>query len=191
MVNDLLDIKMIEKGVFEPTYDNFSLKETLKFVLQMFSEQSKLTQNEVSHQALEPKSLLEAYDMSYDVIMLEKAAMPEVLYGDVMRLKQVLINLIKNSLKFTKHGTVKIFTAYDKVKQMLEVHVVDSGRGITKSEMSTLFNMFGKLKRTASQNSEGIGMGLMICKSIVEANRGLLDVKSKGENQGSSFIFTM
>ena len=191
MVNDLLDIKMIEKGVFEPTYDNFSLKETLKFVLQMFSEQSKLTQNEVSHQALEPKSLLEAYDMSYDVIMLEKAAMPEVLYGDVMRLKQVLINLIKNSLKFTKHGTIKIFTAYDKVKQMLEVHVVDSGRGITKSEMSTLFNMFGKLKRTASQNSEGIGMGLMICKSIVEANRGLLDVKSKGENQGSSFIFTM
>ena len=140
---------MIEKGVFEPTYDNFSLKETLEFVLQMFSEQAKMTQNEVTHQALEPKSLLEAYDMSYDVIMLEKAAMPEVLYGDVMRLKQVLINLIKNSLKFTRHGTVRVFTSYDKVKQMLEVHVVDSGRGITKSEMSTLFNMFGKLKRTA------------------------------------------
>ena len=74
---------------------------------------------------------------------------------------------------------------------MLEVHVVDSGRGITNSEMSTLFNMFGKLKRTASQNSEGIGMGLMICKSIIEANRGFIDVKSPGENQGSSFIFTM
>ena len=87
LVNDLLDIKMIEKGVFEPSYDNFSLKETLEFVLQMFSEQSKMTQNEITHQALEPRSLMEAYDMSYDVIMLEKAAMPEVLYGDVMRLK--------------------------------------------------------------------------------------------------------
>ena len=49
LVSDLLDIKMIEKGVFEPTYDNFSLKDTLEFVLQMFSEQSKMTQNEVSH----------------------------------------------------------------------------------------------------------------------------------------------
>ena len=55
--------------------------------------------------------------MSYDVIMLEKASLPEVLYGDVIRLKQVLINLIKNALKFTRHGTIKVFTAYDKVKQ--------------------------------------------------------------------------
>ena len=71
------------------------------------------------------------------------------------------------------------------------MHVVDSGRGITQSEMPALLSMFGKLKRTASQNSEGIGMGLMICKKLVEANRGTLSVMSEGENCGSSFVFTM
>ena len=69
--------------------------------------------------------------------------------------------------------------------------MVDNGRGITESEMANLFSMFGKLKRTAKQNSEGIGMGLMICKNLIEANRGALTVKSKGENCGSSFMFTM
>ena len=106
-------------------------------------------------------------------------------------MKQVLINLIKNALKFTRLGTVKVFSAYDRVKQELQIHVVDNGRGITQPEMANLFRMFGKLKRTARQNSEGIGMGLMICKNIIEANRGTLAVKSKGENRGSSFMFTM
>ena len=69
--------------------------------------------------------------------------------------------------------------------------MVDNGRGITESEMANLFSMFGKLKRTAKQNSEGIGMGLMICKNLIEANHGTLSVKSKGENCGSSFMFTM
>lgn len=191
LVNDLLDIKMIEKGVFEPRCDNFNIRDTIDFVLQMFSEQSKLTQTEVSHESLMPSSLKEAYALHYDEIMLEKAELPEQLFGDAIRLKQVLINLIKNALKFTRQGTVKVFSAYDKVKQELQIHVVDNGRGITESEMASLFSMFGKLKRTAKQNSEGIGMGLMICKNLIEANRGALTVKSKGENCGSSFMFTM
>ena len=81
--------------------------------------------------------------------MLERAQLPDVLYGDSIRLKQVLINLIKNALKFTRRGSIKVFTAYDKVKQELQVHVVDTGRGITETEMAKLFSMFGKLKRTA------------------------------------------
>ena len=57
--------------------------------------------------------------------------------------------------------------------------------------MDKLFHMFGKLKRTAHQNSEGIGMGLMICKSLIEGNGGVIEVKSEGVDRGSSFIFTM
>ena len=117
LVNDLLDIKMIEKGVFEPNCINFSIIETLDFVLQMFEEQSKMNETQISYQTLESKSLSQAYDLKYEDIMLEKATMPEVLYGDAIRLKQVLINLVKNALKFTRNGTVKIFTAYDKAKQ--------------------------------------------------------------------------
>ena len=108
-----------------------------------------------------------------------------------MRLKQVLINLIKNALKFTNDGEVKIFMAYDKIQQELQVQCVDTGKGISEDEMTRLFSMFGKLKRTAEMNSEGIGMGLMICKKLIEGNGGKLIVKSRGENMGSSFIFTM
>ena len=54
--------------------------------------------------------------------------------------------------------------AFDKINSMLEVKVVDNGRGIRKEEHEKLFYMFGKLKRTADLNSEGLGMGLMICK---------------------------
>ena len=63
---------------------------------------------------------------------------------------------------------------------MLKVHIIDDGKGITDDEMTELFNMFGKLKRTASLNNNGIGMGLMICKQLVEQNGGSISVKSNG-----------
>ena len=70
--------------------------------------------NEVSYHTIETESLSQAYNLQYQDILLEKATMPNELFGDVLRLKQVLINLIKNALKFTRQGTVKIFAAYDK-----------------------------------------------------------------------------
>ena len=57
--------------------------------------------------------------------------------------------------------------------------------------MSKLFKMFGKLRRTAEFNSEGIGMGLMICQKLVELNKGTITVESDGVDQGSTFTFTM
>lgn len=71
------------------------------------------------------------------------------------------------------------------------MHVCDTGRGISREELPNLFKMFGKLRRTAAQNSDGIGMGLTICKQLVEANYGTMDVYSDGENMGSRFMFTM
>ena len=99
-----------------------------------------------------------------------------------MRLKQVLINLVKNSLKFTSHGTVRILMAYDKDESMLHGHVVDTGKGIREDEICKLFSLFGKLQRTSQMNSEGIGMGLMICKELVNMNGGEINVHSEGEN---------
>ena len=81
--------------------------------------------------------------------------------------------------------------AYSKSQELLKVHVKDNGKGIKPEDMDKLFTMFGKLRRTADQNSEGIGMGLMICQNLVRMNGGTIHAHSDGENQGSAFFFTM
>ena len=102
-----------------------------------------------------------------------------------------MINLVKNALKFTKNGNVKIVAAYDKNEEMIKMHIIDNGKGIEKRDIKLLFKMFGKLKRTADINSEGLGMGLMICKKLVELNGGSIEVNSEGRDKGSMFTFTM
>ena len=90
--------------------------------------------------------------------------LPKYLIGDNRRLKQVLINLIKNALKFTKRGEVKINISYRSPSQLLVVHVKDTGAGIAIEDFPKLFTRFGKLQRTAEMNNEGIGLGLTIVK---------------------------
>mmetsp|Transcript_15798 Transcript_15798/g.21381 ORF Transcript_15798/g.21381 Transcript_15798/m.21381 type:complete len:83 (+) Transcript_15798:198-446(+) len=81
---------------------------------------------------------------------------------------QVLINLLKNALKFTNSGSIKIEAAYDAYQTMFYVKVHDTGVGIDSEDMPSLFRKFGKLQRTAEMNSQGIGLGLTIVKRIVE-----------------------
>jgi K+-sensing histidine kinase KdpD len=81
--------------------------------------------------------------------------------------------------------------AFDTNLNLLKVCVADDGKGIKTEEMSKLFSMFGKLKRTAELNSEGVGMGLMICQNLVRENNGSISAHSIGENMGSVFSFTM
>ncbi len=81
--------------------------------------------------------------------------------------------------------------AFDASNDMLKVGVADDGKGIKVDEMNKLFSVFGKLRRTAEMNSEGIGMGLMICKNLVKMNHGTISASSEGENKGSIFYFTM
>ncbi len=69
--------------------------------------------------------------------------------------------------------------------------VSDTGKGISPGEMPKLFSLFGKLVRTAEINDEGIGMGLMIVKNLVQLSQGSIQVHSSGINQGSTFTFTM
>lgn len=71
------------------------------------------------------------------------------------------------------------------------VHVVDTGIGINEKDVPLLFSKFGKLLRTAHMNSEGIGLGLMISKALVEHNEGQINAFSEGINKGSVFIFSM
>ena len=87
------------------------------------------------------------------------------LYGDTRRLKQVLINLIKNALKFTQSGFIDLEVEYvEEPNRQLDIKVTDTGCGIDPNDIPLLFTRFGKLQRTASINSEGIGLGLNIVK---------------------------
>ena len=103
-----------------------------------------------------------------------KKIIPKLL-GDGRRFKQVLINLVKNALKFTSNGKIEILASYrnkedDYSKNMLIIHVKDTGRGILPEDIPKLFTEFGKLQKTADINAEGIGLGLTIVKQIVETS---------------------
>ena len=87
------------------------------------------------------------------------------LMGDARRFKQCIINLVKNSLKFTlKGGRIDVKLYYDYRLSELVVHVTDDGVGISAKDIPNLFTKFGKLQRTAKMNSTGIGLGLTIVK---------------------------
>ena len=113
------------------------------------------------------------------------------LRGDETRLKQVLLNLVKNSFKFTDNGGVDVSLSYDHDRSMLIGQVRDTGRGIHKNDIVKLFSRFGKLQRTADVNHEGIGLGLTIVKSIIQQHKGVIDVESDGIGKGSVFHFEM
>ena len=104
--------------------------------------------------------------MSFQKNNNEGQDVPE-LWGDEVRLKQVLINLVKNALKFTKKGHIAVELGYDSIDGVLHGSVRDTGRGIAPEDLPKLFSRFGKLARTADVNNEGIGLGLTIVKSIV------------------------
>ena len=91
--------------------------------------------------------------------------------GDKMRLTQVLINLIKNSIKFCNNGgTIVVISAFNPHNNIMTVSVLDTGKGIDETDKTKLFHLFGKLESTADINVEGSGMGLVICKRLVKAN---------------------
>ena len=115
------------------------------------------------------------------------ATLPDSLFGDERRLKQVLINLVKNATKFTREGTIKIKSWYRTDIDSLVIHVEDTGVGIAAEDKDKLFSWFGKLQRTAEMNHEGIGLGLTVVKSIVEKSGGDVAVHSEGIGKGACF----
>ena len=80
---------------------------------------------------------------------------------------------------------------YDEQSEMLKANIVDTGKGISEEEKPKLFTLFGKLKRTADMNNEGIGMGLMIVQKLVSLSQGTISVHSDGLDKGSTFSFSM
>ena len=120
-----------------------------------------------------------------------EAYLPEKMFGDQIRLKQILVNLVKNAMKFSQTKPIKILTGYDFTEQMLHVQIIDEGKGIKQEQLEKLFSLFDQVDRDSFGNLEGVGMGLNICTKIVNENGGSISVFSEGENKGATFQFSM
>ncbi len=119
--------------------------------------------------------------------------LPQVLYGDHIRMNQIILNLTNNAVKFTRHGQIKLkifYTMSDADSMMLQVFVIDTGTGIRKEEMNRLFDAFQRADILRTRQIEGSGLGLAITRQLLERMDGSLDVVSE-YGKGSCFSFAV
>ena len=101
------------------------------------------------------------------VLDLEGVSRIELMKGDKMRIMQILLNLVQNAIKFSKFcGTIEIKCSYHERTSLIELTVTDNGMGIAKKDIPRLFTMYGRIQKTNSQNPNGTGLGLYICKLL-------------------------
>ncbi len=173
LVNDILDLAMVDAGKMTFERTQFNLSDSITTVLQLF--ETKAIEKNIK--------LFKKYDES----------IPEVILGDAMRLRQIMINLLSNAVKFTPKGEISLnvhLLSEDTDKVTLEFALTDSGVGIAKNKLEQIFNSFEQIHNIQCKSSGGTGLGLAIVKQLVELQGGKLIVKSK-ENEGSTFGFIM
>jgi PAS domain S-box-containing protein len=173
IINDILDFTKIESEKLELESIPFLLNECIEDSLELIS--SKAAEKDIEIY----------YRMSDDV--------PEIIIGDVTRLRQILTNLVGNAVKFTSKGEVEISVFVeekDNENIKLKFIVRDTGIGIPKDKMDRLFKPFSQVDSSTTRSYGGTGLGLVISKKLVEMMGGEIKVESE-EGQGSKFIFTI
>lgn len=173
IINDVLDFSKIESGKMDIIIDEY---ETMSLVHDIAS---------IIMTRLKDKNVELIVDVAPDL--------PEKLYGDVARNKQILINLANNAAKFTHQGYVAIRIGYEKLTEdtiELQVAVEDTGIGIRESELKLLFQSFQQLDSKRNRNIEGTGLGLAITKRLLDMMDGNIQVEST-YNKGSIFSFSL
>lgn len=170
IIDDILDFSKMQgkKLILEKV--PFSISQILGDVNAMFEKQAQQNNTKLSY-FLNPGT-------------------PSVLLGDPYRLKQIMINLISNSVKFTKNGTVHSeVTSIKKTAEEIELlmEFTDTGIGIDESKLSVIFEDFTQAEMNTTRKYGGTGLGLSIVKKLVEMQGGTIDLKSK-KNQGTTII---
>lgn len=178
LLNDILDFEKIESGKMDLENINFDLNRLLRSVYTLMRGHA------------EAKGVQLVLEMDSNV--------PNWVYGDPTRLRQVLLNLINNAIKFTNKGSVfirvkdltgDIKDSSNKVHQIYFA-VQDSGIGIGSSSQKNLFMPFAQADSSISRKYGGTGLGLAICKRLIEAMGGAISISSQ-EGEGSTFFFTI
>ena len=173
IINDILDFSKIESGKLELEQQPFHLRQCVEDALDL-----------LTHTASK-KGLELAYFIEPNV--------PDFLLGDVTRLRQVLVNLVSNAIKFTDVGEVFVaVSAAGKTDEsnLIEFAVRDTGIGIAEHQMHLLFQSFSQTDASNTRRYEGTGLGLAISKRLTELMGGTIWVESQLEH-GSTFYFTI
>jgi signal transduction histidine kinase len=170
LLNDILDLSKIEAGKLDLTIQSIEL---MPFLADIYS-----------------LMLTAATDKNLSLNFVAKSPLPEIIYSDPTRLRQVLLNLIGNAIKFTHEGKVELLidTQLINEKHKIIFNVQDSGIGISKNNVKTIFEPFVQIKNARIQTRTGSGLGLTISRQLVEHMGGQISVTSQ-ENIGSSFNF--
>ncbi len=172
LVNDILDFSSLEYGGIALNPKPFSLSHLLEHVTARFS--------------------LFAQEKELKIETVIDEAVAPALFGDEMRIKQIIVNLIGNAVKFTAKGAVTIAVRANEnsLVQGLRIEVRDTGIGIASDKLKTLFGRFAQADASIHSRFGGTGLGLAICKRLVELMGGEIGVDS-AENVGTTFWFTL
>ena len=173
IINDILDFSKLESGKLELEHTEFDLRALLAVTTKLLSIKA------------EEKGLELVYEVREDV--------PEKLLGDPGRIRQVLINLLGNAIKFTEHGEVAVRVkrvSSQAGKVLLGFEVVDQGIGISAEKQGDIFEAFTQADTSTTRKYGGTGLGLTISSRMVAAMGGLLGVRS-ALGQGSTFYFDL
>jgi two-component system, sensor histidine kinase and response regulator len=172
VINDILDFSKIEAGKMDLDCTDFNLRESLEETLRTFGVRAG------------EKGLELACDI--------RANVPEVIVGDSKRLRQVVVNLLGNAIKFTEHGEVVLRVEVQQVKERsVELHFIvrDTGLGIPKEKQDLIFGAFAQADTSSSRKYGGTGLGLTISSRLVAMMGGRIWLESEA-GIGSTFHFT-
>jgi len=136
---------------------------------------------------------LKIQEKNLELIMEYDNKIPDVLVGDAVRLHQILLNLMSNSIKFTENGKITVAVRLlneEKEKVTIEFEITDTGTGIPADKLESIFENFQQATSSTSRIFGGTGLGLAICKQLIEKQGGAISVKSKVDI-GSTFCFTL
>ncbi len=161
IINDILDFSKIESGNMNIFYEPYSIASVVQ---------------DVANAAMFRRGYKEI-----EIIIDCDPTMPKQLVGDVVRNRQILMNLVTNAVKYTKEGTVFIsLSCYEKEEMnWLHMEVADTGIGIREEDKGRLFETFTRMDTTRNRSVEGTGLGLPLCKRLTQAMNGTIEIESE------------
>lgn len=170
IINDILDFSKIESGKMELEEDDYDAFKLFEGTARLIDIQAK------------KKGLEFSTNISKDL--------PKNLHGDSPKIREVLINLLNNSVKYTREGSVALRVDFDKKNPnegVMKIQVSDTGIGIKEEDIDALFDSFKRLDAKANSKTEGTGLGLAITKGLIEIMNGSIKVQST-YGTGSTFV---